>query len=419
LAYRSGIFPHCARTCANVFRLSFAILVNNKLRTFLASLAFAVGTMAVVFMTGVGASATRDIMARVNAMSADVIVISAATVQKIGGKTQIVGLSTTLTPEDAELLKNRVGGITNSSGQVEYQAQVATARLSLPSTIVGVEPRYFAIMRIHPAAGRLFNDAEDASMARVAIIGHGVAKRLFPNLLPIGQTMKIKGAPFVVIGLLPIRGLGLNGEDEDNVVIVPLRTAMIRLLNITYLHNVYLQVHDIDEMRFCVAQCTRLLRDSHNLRKTQKNDFAINDQSLLLGAARETSEDYQRFALWAALLAFSSGGVSILVVMIMVVQERTPEIGLRRAIGATAADISFQFVLESIGLAGMGSIFGYIVGLSASLLVEFVVKWPVVLPPWASLLSVLVSLVVGGLFGAGPAIRAALLNPAVALTRKV
>ncbi len=370
-------------------------------------------------VTGISASAAKDIQNRVNTMTGDVLRINSTKYEKIHGKTMATSISTKLSFKDEELLKRRVSGLSDISSQVQYVSLISTTQQSISTSIIGVEPPYFKIMRLKLQAGRFFIDTENMKLERIAVIGSNVATRLFPNKQAIDQDIKIKGMPFKIIGVLSPRGIDLNGKSEDDIIVIPIKTAMFRLINIPYVHNLYLKVNNQELIAVCISQCAGVLRDSHKLRNWQPNDFSVQDQSMLVETARETSGEYQKLGFLIALISYISGGISVLVIMILVIQERTVEIGLRRAIGASNFNIFFQFFMEAIILAAIGSISGFLFGLGLCPLLQMLTGLPVAMPPLYSAWSIVASLVIAGSFGFWPAVKAATLEPAVAIRKKL
>jgi putative ABC transport system permease protein len=263
--------------------------------------------------------------------------------------------------------------------------------------------------------GRFVTQADLAGRARVAVLGYKTAQELFPNnAYPVGQTIRIKKMPFKVLGVLSARGQDSHGHDQDDLILVPLETALHRLLNVTYVQAIYVQAVGGNEMGRAEAEIQDLLHQRHRL-GSQDDDFTILNQAVLLETERQASRSLTLLTGAVAAISLIVGGVGILAVMLISVRERTHEIGLRRAVGARRRDIRNQFLLESGMLAGLGGLAGIGVGVAASLGVSYLGYWDAILSWPAMAVGFLFSASIGVVFGLYPAMRAAHLQPVEAL----
>jgi putative ABC transport system permease protein len=273
----------------------------------------------------------------------------------------------------------------------------------------GLKVRNFSI-----AVGRTFDAEESRAAKRMAIVGPTAAANLFGSTDPVGQQIRINKVPFEVIGVTVPKGMDVNGLDQDDLIIVPLETAMRRLLNLDYVHTVYAQARSSAAMGQAEQEIAELLRQRHRL-GGRPDDFTIQNQATLLETERETTGSMTMLIGSVAGISLLVGGVGILAVMLMSVRERTREIGLRRALGALRRDIRNQFLFESALLAGAGGLAGVVGGIGMTLVVSILGYWAAIVSWPAAAFAFTFSVAVGIFFGLYPAIRAARLEPIQAL----
>jgi putative ABC transport system permease protein len=264
------------------------------------------------------------------------------------------------------------------------------------------------------ASGRVFDGDEARAATRVAILGPTAAANLFGSSDPVGLQIRIRKVPFEVIGLTVPKGMDANGQDQDDLIIVPLETAMRRLFNLTYVQTIYIQASAPEKLDTAEREVGALLRQRHRL-AAKRDDFTIQNQATLLAAERETTGSMTLLIGSVAGISLVVGGVGILAVMLMAVRERTPEIGLRRALGARRRDIRNQFLVESGLLSGFGGLVGVIGGLALTVVISALGYWDAIISWPAAAVAFLFSVTVGILFGLYPALRAARMEPIHAL----
>jgi putative ABC transport system permease protein len=275
-------------------------------------------------------------------------------------------------------------------------------------------PAGFLIRNITVKKGRTFTEEEERALLRVAVIGTTVATNLFGGGDPVAQQIRIGRVPFEVIGLMASKGLDAEGVDQDDVIVIPLRTAMRRVLNVTYLQSIYVQAQDSGSLERAEKEIQGVLRERHRL-GAKPDDFTIQNQATLLAAERATSRSLTALIGSVAGISLFVGGVGILAVMLISVRERTAEIGLRRALGATRQGIRIQFLMEAVVLAGTGGGLGVLLGVGSAWALSAFTAWATLIS-WPSAFTALVfSGVLGMFFGIYPASRAASLEPIQAL----
>jgi putative ABC transport system permease protein len=394
--------------------LSVEILAAHKLRTLLSILGIVVGVAAVILMVAGGKGAEQRILDRIRDMGTNLVTVNAGQTRIIAGRQRQLSTVTTLIPEDAEAIVQQCPSVAQAAASVERRFSVRWEAENANTSVLGIDPEGFAIRNIAIAAGRIFDSDECRGRRRVAVVGPTVQGNLFPDTDPVGLMFRIGRIPFEVIGVTEPKGVDANGLDQDDVVLVPLGTAMRRLMNVDSLQTIYVQAKSSDVLDDAEAEIRALLRERHRL-GDNPDDFTIQNQATLLAAERETAQAMTLLIASVSGISLLVGGVGILAVMLISVRERTPEIGLRRAIGARRADIRTQFLLESALLAGVGGLIGVGLGTGAAWSVaelgygDAVITWP------PAVIGLLFSVTLGIVFGLYPATRAAALEPIEAL----
>ncbi len=400
---------------ARSLRLSVELLAAHRPRTALGVSGLMVGVATVVVMVAIGADAKRRVMARVQAMGTDLLLVSAAPAPPIAGRQRQVAVHTTLRAADAAAIA-AASPYASAAAAVVFGTVVAHAEgLNTTATLTGTTTDGMDIRNMRVGSGRPFDELEDRERRRVVLLGPTVARNLFGPADPVGRPVRIRGVPFDVIGVLRPRGTDVGGADLDNVVVVPLETAMRRVLNVAYVHALAVRARSGEHLDDLEADVRRILDERHPVRSGMPAPFVLQNQAVLLRTARGTARAMERLIASVAVLALVLGGAGIVSVMLASVRERVHEIGLRRAVGARRRDIQLQFVLESGILAATGGGAGVIVGLLAAGAAALLGPWDLVLSWRAAALGVACSALLGLALGVVPAARAARLEPMAAL----
>jgi putative ABC transport system permease protein len=395
--------------------LSCEILAAHKLRTGLSVLGIVVGIAAVVVMVSIGKGTEKEIVDRIKDMGTNLIVVNAGQTRIVAGRERQLDIVTTLSPADAEAVVQECPSVALAAPVAKKKLPARWESENTNTLVVGTTPDGFDIRNITAAWGQLFNAEECRGRRRVAVLGPTAARNLFDDNDPIGQRIRIGRVPFEVVGVTSPKGVDVNGMDQDDLILVPLQSAMRRLLNVTHVETVHVQARTSDVLDRAEDEITALLRERHRL-AGKPDDFTIQNQATLLRTERETTRSLTLLIGSVAGISLLVGGVGILAVMLISVRERTTEIGLRRAVGALRRDIRNQFLFESAVLAAAGGFLGTTMGLVAVLSVsglgyaQAIVSWRAVV------ISLGISVVVGVVFGIYPAMRAAKLEPIEALT---
>jgi putative ABC transport system permease protein len=395
--------------------LSCQILAAHKLRTLLSLTGMVVGVGAVILMVSVGRGAEKRILDRIRGMGTDLLIVNAAPARLMMGRQRTVATVTSLMPEDARAIAEECTFVVAAAPAVNKSLVVHWEGNNTTTTVTGMAADGFGIRGIAFGSGRAFDADEDRARRRVAVLGPTVMKNLFGGTDPVGQQTRIGSVPFEVIGVTRPRGIDANGADQDDMVLVPLETAMRRLLNIPYIHTIFIQVRTSERLARVEREVRELLRRRQRLLEGRPDAFTIQSQATLLKTERETAHSMTLLIGSVAGISLLVGGVGILAVMLISVRERTREIGLRRAVGARRRDVRVQFLLEAALLAGAGGLLGVLAGIAAMHAAAAVGAWDTVFSWPAATLGFCFSVTVGLVFGVVPALRASRLEPIAAL----
>ena len=394
--------------------LSCEILAAHKLRTLLSVTGIIVGVAAVIVVVSAGQGAEQRILDRIRHMGHNLIIVNAGQTVLLAGRQRQVSTVKTLVPADAQAIVKECPSVAVACPAAVKKMSVHWESETASTTVAGMTADGFRIRNLSIASGRAFEAEESRAARRVAVIGRTVADQLFCGADPIGQQVRIGRVPFEVVGTLAPRGMDPSGADQDDIVVVPLQSAMRRLLNVTHIQTVYVQAADADALGRAETEIGGLLHERHRLGE-KADDFTIQNQATLLETQRQTSRAVTLLVASAAGISLAVGGLGILAVMLIAVRERTREIGLRRAVGARRRDIRTQFLLESAMLAGLGGIVGVVLGVAATQAIASLGYWDTVISWPAAAGGFLFSVTVGIVFGLYPAVRAARLEPIDAL----
>jgi len=407
--------PWRHRQLARGLLLSLQLLAAHRLRTALSVSGLLVGVAAVTVMVAIGEGAERRVLERVQGMGANLLVVSAAPAQRLAGRPRQVPVYTVLRAADAAAIEQESALAVAAAPAVNRSMVVRWEGVNTTTTVTGMTPVGLRIRNIAPASGRVFDNEDDHERRRVALVGPTVVRTLFGGADPVGRVVRIGNVPFEVIGVARARGVDPVGVDLDDIVVLPFETATRRLLNIPYVHTLFVQARSTAELIDLEREVREILRGRHAGRSGMLDAFVIQNQAILLRTERGAARAMNQLVVGVALLALLAGGIGILAVLLISVRERTREIGLRRALGAKRRDIQIQFVLESAMLAAGGGLAGVVVGLAVAAGAAMLGPWDLVIPWHAAGLGLACSTILGLVVGAIPAARAARLEPIAAL----
>jgi putative ABC transport system permease protein len=398
------------------FRTAHRALGARKIRTGLTLLGIIVGVAAVVAMVAIGQGTREEVLRKVESMGTNLLIVSAGQLKVFAGRQQQAGAAaSTLTEKDARAIVDEIPSVTAVAPAQSKKLQAKAEDLTTTTTVVGTTPDFQAVRNFHPASGQFFDEEQVRSSTRVAVLGHTVVLNLFPGRDPIGETIRLNNVPFTVIGVLEPKGLDISGQDQDDQIVVPLRTALRRLLNLTYLSTIYVSARDPQSMDATAAAIAEVLRERHRIRPGVADDFTVQNQSAMLETQAAVSGTFTLLLGSIGGISLLVGGIGILAIMLIAVRERTREIGIRRAVGARRKDILLQFLVETMLLSVLGGAGGVFLGIVAAKVVSLATSWPMLIPWVVALAAVAFSMLLGLAFGVYPARKAAALDPVVAL----
>jgi putative ABC transport system permease protein len=362
-----------------------------------------------------GESGTKQILDQIRRMGTNVLIVTPAQSRAIAGRARTGGLVTTLIERDYRAIKNEVPSRTRSSALVTQSFWNKAGDLSKNAVVVGCEPDYFVIKDWPAVVGGVFDSTQQRTVARVAVLGHTVAIDLFGSSSPVGQRMMINRVPFTVIGVLRERGQGLDVSSEDSQIYVPLATAMRRLMNADHYAAIVLEMDSLSSIDVAAEQSRSLLHQLHHIQPNRPDDFQIQNQKSLLDAQMAAATRLNFFLRWIAASALTVSGLGIVAITWIAVKERTLEIGTRRALGATAADIFFQMTCETAVLALGGGLVGLALSWPASRLISNSVGLPFVFERESAVLAFVAAATLNFGFSILPSRKAASISPIEAL----
>lgn len=388
----------------------------NRLRSFLTMLGMMIGVAAVIMMLAIGQGAQFMVDQSIASMGSNLFIILSGSTTS-GGLRMGTGATPTLTTSDAEAIAElpsvaAVAPVSPGTGQIVYGSN------NWSTAVAGSTPSIFVVRDWPVSAGYAFTDSDVRAATRVALLGRTVVQNLFGNEDPIGKTIRIKQSPFLVIGVLAAKGQSLNGQDQDDIVVIPVTTAQRKIFGSQFPGSVRMimaQASSADAMPTAEREMTELLRQRHHLPDRTDNDFDIRNLTALANAQAQTTRVMSIMLGAIASVSLLVGGIGIMNIMLVSVTERTREIGIRVAIGARQRDILTQFLLEAIIISLIGCVVGVVLGVGAAVAANLLARVAVVMTGGAILLAFFVAAAVGVFFGFYPANKAARLRPIDAL----
>ena len=395
-------------------RIALNALTANKLRSILTMLGIIIGVGAVIAMVSVGLGVKQNITNSIASLGSNMLIVMPGS-SNTGGVRSAAGSRTTLKYEDAVAIKSKIKNIDYVSPTVQRSFQVVNGNQNWNTTVYGVTPEYMSIRSLAVSAGSFISQSDLTKRHRVAVIGTTVASNLYGSKNPVGLNIRVNNQPYKVIGVLESKGQSSMGQDQDDIVIIPLTTAMERLLGITYVQSVNVQVTSQDKMNLVQEDIEALMRQRHRITGGKEDDFNVRNMTSLMETVSETTRMLTLFLGSVAAISLLVGGIGIMNIMMVSVTERTREIGIRKALGATFKAIMTQFLIESVVIGVIGGLIGIAFGCFASVMIAKFGGFNTVITMSPILLSFSFSVGIGLFFGIYPARKAALLNPIEAL----
>ena len=403
----------------SALRIAFRALQVNKLRSALTMLGIVIGVMAVIATAAIGLGAKESIQAQIASIGSNIMIVIPGSLTS-SGMHMGTGNAVTLSETDARELPLQCPDIARAVPVVRGGAQVVYENSNWATIIFGTTPGFLDIRNIGIAEGAAFTQQDVDSANKVALLGKTVATNLFGDVDPVGRTIRIKNVPFTVVGVLTPKGQSASGYDQDDLIVLPISTAKRKVLgiktaNADAVDAIMIQAKSVDRIQVAQEEATALLRQQHHLAPSEEDDFSIRSMQEIFAARLASSRIMSMMLGAVASVSLVVGGIGIMNIMLVSVSERTREIGLRQAVGAKPGDILTQFLIEAVALSLLGGSVGVVLGIGTSLLIAAFAKWSMIISPWAVIMSVCFSAVVGISFGYYPARKAAYLDPIEAL----
>ena len=389
-------------------------LLRNKLRSSLTVLGITIGIAAVICVVAIGKAGQARVEQQLNNLGDNFVWIEEGGRAVNGVRTGTHG-TRTLVLADAVAIKNQISLIKSVSPNVDASTQIVYGNQNWFTTYRGVSPEYFDIKRWAVDQGAVFAQDDVDRAADVCVIGRTVRDQLFGVEDPIGKVVRLGNLPCRVVATLKPKGLSISGQDQDDTIILPYTTAQKKIKGIAWLDDILCSAVSQDAVKLAGQQAAALLRDRHHLRPEEEDDFNIRNPEDVIQAQLEASRTLTLLLVAIASISLVVGGIGIMNVMLVSVTERTREIGVRVAVGATEEAIQIQFLGESVMLSLVGGAAGVLLGIGGSFFIGRALSWPMVMSAQAVLLAAVVSIAVGVFFGYYPARKASLLDPIDAL----
>lgn len=399
---------------SELLRVAMRALARNKMRSLLTMLGIIIGVGAVICSVAIGEGASNRIQEQIQSIGDNMVWIEAGGRQVNGLRTGTRGTKT-LTLGDWMAIRQQVPLVYNVSPNVDTHVQVIYAGQNWQTSIHGVTPEYLSVRRWKIARGSAFQMTDIEHASNVCLLGQTIVDQLFGSEDPIGKTIRVKTIPCVVVGVLGAKGLSPFGQDQDDTLFMPYTTAQKKILGYDWLDDIMCSANSREVTAAAEQQISALLRDRHHLRPDEPDDFNIRHPADVAQAGAESQRVMTILLASIASISLVVGGIGIMNIMLVSVTERTREIGIRLAVGATEADVQMQFLSEATVLSVIGGCLGLAAGVAGTSVISDTLHWPTFIPVQAIIIAVVFSAGVGVFFGFYPAHKAAHLDPIEAL----
>ena len=391
----------------------------NILRTVLTTLGIIIGVAAVIAMVAVGTGAEQRVQDVIQRLGSNILFVrngSSMARGARGGADSVISL----TEADAQAIEQEIEPVQIAAGRVRGAGQVIAGNTNWFTSLEGVNQKYLEAQNWEIAIGRGFTPAEERAAAKVVVLGQTVATQLFGDRVPLGAIIRVKRVPFTVIGMTRSKGQTPWGQDQDDVIFLPLRAAKKRVLGSNriqgnYVADIVVKARTIEGTLVAEKKIETLLRQRHRIRPGQPDDFYVRNISQIIEARAESQRTMGFLLAAVAGVSLIVGGIGIMNIMLVSVTERTREIGLRMAVGARRQDVMSQFIIEAVAISIIGGVIGVLLGVGGSALAAFVAGWPMIISPLSVIVALSFSAAVGVFFGYYPALKASRLDPIDAL----
>jgi putative ABC transport system permease protein len=393
-------------------KIAVRSLMNFKLRTTLAVLGVFLGTFSLIVVSNLSDSLTTKTRIESEKLGKNLLIVRSGVVRRFGTSTRLLSEATTLRPEDAGAILAGSSFVNDVSASGNKNFPVRYENTALKSILVmGIMPNYSEIRNFRAKNGRFISVQDNATLAKVAVIGTKVAEKLFGRQDPLGKHILIWRVPCEVIGVMEEKGLDISGLDQDNQIFIPLNTYLRRFVNKDYVNSISVQVVNEQSIPSAKTEIEDILRKRHKIKKDQEDDFSVIDLKDVMALKTQAMSMIKVLGRVSAVVSFLIGGLGILSIMILIVNERRIEIGIRRAVGSRKRDIILQFLLEASFISISGGTVGVILSMGTSILIFLIANLPFTLSPTGYALSFFASIAVGILAGIYPSQKATKIQP--------
>ena len=401
----------------STLKISMRALRVNKMRSALTMLGIVIGVGAVIAMLAVGTGARQKISEQISSIGSNLIMVLSGA-SSAGGIRMGAGTQPTLSLGDSDAIQKEASSVQEVAPILGGVAQVVYGNQNWSTGVTGTTPSMLRVRDWNLSAGRPFTDDDVKSAAKVCLIGQTIADNLFGSIDPVGQVIRIKKIPFTVVGVLEGKGQSPGGQDQDDVIYIPITTAQKKVFGTAFpgmIRVIMVKARSTEEMAKAEREITEILQQRHRIGPKQENDFTVRNLTQMLQTAEQSTRVMTILLGAIASVSLIVGGIGIMNIMLVSVTERTREIGIRMAVGAKTWDIRLQFIIEAIILSLIGGVAGILVGLAVSKTLAIFAGWSVVVSPFSIVVSFGFSGIVGIFFGFYPAYKASLLDPIEAL----
>ena len=395
-------------------RLALKALAQNKLRTGLTMLGIIIGVAAVICVVAIGEGASASIEQAITNIGANMIWVEAGGVNRQGVRTGAFGTKT-LTLADYDAIKEQIHSVTNVTPQADTRVQVVYGNQNWGTTVRGVGPEYIAMKGWPVVRGGMYteNDVERAN--NVCVLGQTIVEQLFGSVEPLGETIRVKDQPCVVVGVLDVKGQSATGQDQDDQFLMPYTTVMKKIKGQVWIDDILMSATSASVVDEAEQDIAALLRQRHHIQAGKDDDFNLRHPTEIAEAVKQSTQTMEALLAAIASVSLLVGGIGIMNIMLVSVTERTREIGLRQAVGARGRDVLRQFLVEAVILSLIGGALGVVLGMIGARTMAESFQWPTRVSSNAIILAFVFSAAIGVFFGYYPARQAARLDPIEAL----
>ena len=401
----------------STIKISVRALRVNKMRSALTMLGIIIGVGAVIAMLAIGTGASEKITQQISSIGSNLIIILPGSTTS-GGLRMGMGSQPTLTRDDADAIVKECSAVQEAAPVLNGAAQIVYSNQNWSTGVYGTTASMLIIRDWPLSYGRAFTEQDIRNATKVAILGQTVVENLFGSIDPVGQMIRIKKVPFMVIGVLDRKGQSPQGQDQDDTIYIPVTTAQKKIFGTAFpgmVRTIMVKAKSTEDLAPAERQINELLRQRHHLSARQDNDFTVRNLTQIMQVAEQSTKVMTLLLGAIASVSLLVGGIGIMNIMLVSVTERTREIGIRMAVGAKTWDIRLQFIIEALTLSLIGGLAGILTGITGSKLISALAGWSTIVSVLSILLAFGFSGLVGIFFGFYPAYKASLLNPIDAL----